>query len=269
MRRVSLLFAFALCLAASACQSGGEPAPGTAPQPSGGVLLSDLSAALLARGERLRDFSYRGVLTREADGARVVFLFEGAQPGRVRVRLESPPVEFRFDGRFLVLVDESEHRILRRDLGTLDEATRLLALHQTFDVYSIEGWRAPMLRGDPARMQARAREDATGPHWILETPLDDDTLAFVRYEFRAPRGDFLKKEFITKAGTPLSSATVLEEWGDPRSGLRFPRAWEVQGSAGRYQVRLEDIQVNVGLSSDRWTAPAREGYTLSDLEASP
>ncbi|MFZ9889503.1 MAG: hypothetical protein ACO3JL_18565 [Myxococcota bacterium] len=231
------------------------------------AIFSEALEAIEARSRVLRDYRYEGVAFRPDPPHEVHFRYALKQPKMLRADVDELATSFVFDGRTLSILDHGHKQAVRQDLTALDDGAAAGALHQFFHDYSSEGWKPPLLRPDLEANRAVRERQADGTfHWLVETQLDDAALAFVRYELRAPTADFVKKEFVDKAGTVVASIEVKNEHHDAQSGLHFPSVWELASGQNRFRVELRDIHINEGLGPAHFEAAVPAGYSLKEIQ---
>ena len=258
------IMAPALCtlsLLCSACQKPkevGEPFDG----PSDVNAQAQMLAALEQRSANLNDFSYRGVVENEDASHKSTFAFRFQQPGKMWANLDDVSLTYVFDGTWLAIIDHNKKRVLKQDISPKDPATRLAALHELFRQFSVEGWRAPLLRLQQDRLRVTEANESSERVWEVRSPIDDDELAEVRYRFSAPSADFLSKEFIDKQGRVVAFTKVMQSTSDAASKGKFPIAWEQRNAKGFLRVRLSEWRVNPGLSPDAFSSKVPDGYDL-------
>lgn len=263
--RPFLPLACAFVVASTACPREGATAEVDEAAVARGVLGEALEA-LEARSRALQDYRYEGTAYRNEAPRELHFRYALQQPKRLRADVEELSTSFVFDGVTLSILDHGHQQAVRQDLTALDDGAAAAALHQFFHDYSCEGWRPPLLRPDLRANRAfrHRREDGTSS-WIVETEVEDESLARVRYELRVPTADFVKKEFVDRAGAVVASVEVRAEHRDAKTGLRFPSSWELASGESRFRVELRDIHINEGLGRQHFDAAIPEGYSVKEL----
>ena len=219
-------------------------------------------AALERRSAILDDFSYRGVMESEDGSDRSKFSFRFQQPGKMWASLNDEGLTYVFDGNWLAVIEHKKKRVLKQDISQKDAGTRLAALHELFRKFSVEGWRAPLLRMKRDGLGVTEVVEQEIRYWEIESPIDDGELALVRYRFSAPGADFVRKEFVNKKGEVTASTIVTKSASDATTQREFPVAWEQRNARGLVRIRLEEWQVNPGLSSDAFSVIVPDGYQL-------
>lgn len=228
--------------------------------------LSDVLEAIEARSRALRDYRYEGTAFRPDPPHEVHFRYALKQPKLIRADVDELSTTFLFDGRTLSILDHGHKQAVRQALAALDDGAVAGVLHRFFHDYSCEGWKPPLLRPDlEANRAVRHKRDDGTSSWLIETRIEDETLAIVRYELRAPTADFMKKEFIDRTGAVVASTEVKAEHHDVSSGLRFPSTWELASGDNRFRVELRDIHVNEGLGPERFEAAIPADYSVQEL----
>src|SRR5688500_3085620 len=149
----------ALLLLAVSCSR--DPAPASDPQ-----VLTAVAAALDKRVAALHDFALEGTAT-AASGEKVDFTYAWAQPQYAKAVVGATRIVF--DGDALVMIDD-EHKTFSRVDKSAGEEALLLALHQAFADFAVEGWRPPLLKKNGT---TAVRE---GDRFVLRMALDDVAL---------------------------------------------------------------------------------------------
>ena len=223
------------------------------------AVLTAALGAIQHRMAQVRDYELEGSVEDVASGQTLRFRYAMQQPQLAAATIVGAR-SFVFDGKVLAVFDEADKSAVRRDLSG-NEQTLLLTLHEIFSQFVCEGWRPPLLK--PQGTRAFVSTDKDGDRWQLRVPIEDAKLAENRIVLRAPGGDFVSREVVDKAGAVVFSTRVLEEYLDPATGLRFPRAWEVSSPAGggTQRVRLEKITVNGGIAAERFRTEIPAGFT--------
>jgi outer membrane lipoprotein-sorting protein len=217
------------------------------------AVAAAVQKALAARLQKVHDYRVSGVVEDVTSKERLAFTYAMKQPGFMKATLGDTRA-FVYDGKTLAVHDAPSKVALQRDLGTLDEPSQLMLLHDTFGDFVCEGWRPPLLkpRGFTARVE--------GDRFIVTVPIDDGTVAEQRLVLRQSDGAFLEKSLRDKSGRSLSTTRVVEEL--QADGLAFPRVWEREDASGKYRVVLEKAEVNVGINADEFSTRPPEGYTV-------
>lgn len=263
--REFLPLACAIVVASSACPRDVATAAGDVAAVERAT-LSEALEAIEARSRVLQDYRYEGTSYLQDPPRELHFRYALKQPKRVRADVEELASSFIFDGRTLSSLDHGHEQAVRQDLEALDDGAVAGILHYFFNDYSCEGWRPPLLRPDLKANRAvrQRREDGTWS-WIVETDVEDESLARVRYELRAPTADFVKKEFVDRSGAVVASVAVKAEHYDARTGLRFPSTWELASGENRLRVELRDIHINEGLGPEHFDATIPESYAVKEM----
>jgi hypothetical protein len=160
-----------------------------------------------------------------------------------------------FDGKAMLITDSAQKSAQRRDLATVDDASKLMMMHEAFARFTCEGWRPPLLR--PSGFSTK--RDTTG-HWVISVPIDDAVLRAQQLVLKAPSGEFVSKSIVDKAGQTVSSTKVTAEAVDATTHLEVPMAWESKDSDGNVlKLHVDSAVVNGGASGFSTDIPA--GYT--------
>lgn len=257
----------ALCLFSLACEKSSPRTDVRAGDPSRQVDVErQVMTQLEKRSKHLVDFSYRGVIENEDASETLHFSFWFQQPGKMKATLHEAALTYVFDGTWLSVVDHNKKRLLKQDLSVEDDGAQLLALHELFRQFSTDGWRAPLLRWTDGALQMQEVEERGERFWELLSNLEDEQLAYVRYRFGAPYGDFVRKDFVDKNGDSIASTGVLKATRDPKTSLGFPVEWEQRNAQGLLRVRLSEWQINEGFGANFFSIQAPEGYEVQIMQ---
>jgi outer membrane lipoprotein-sorting protein len=267
--RLALFFTSPLLAAGLLAPLGCSDDPGAgADKPD--LVVSDVLNAVADRTKLLRDYTYSGVATTLIEGGQSVeFTYALKQPGMLRADVPGINQSFLYDGKMMGIIDRSNKRLLRQDMeakGKKDPAGVIAAIHTIFGDYVCEGWEPPMLRTGKGKNTGKVEKGEAGEvRWIVSTSVDDADLKEVRYTLRAPKADFISKEWINKDGTVFAATRMLEEHTDERTKLSFPKVWEHSSPSRRYKVEIKDIAINGGLTAERFQVVPPEGFTVQKV----
>jgi hypothetical protein len=218
-------------------------------------------AALATRSERLHDFQYEATAVDEINHQTLRFRYAFQQPkflaGTLLSNTGAETASYRFDGTHLAMIDFVNRQGQRRDLSG-DEALLVGTVHEVFTPFSVEGWRALLVR--PQQSTAVAVDRADGERWVITTPIEDDVLAKSVLTVRARTADFLSHEFIDRAGKVVRSIRVERELKDDATGLSFPQQWLIEGDNERQRLSITNSRINQGVDGTTFITTLPPGF---------
>jgi hypothetical protein len=201
--------------------------------------MPDVERVLSLRAARLQAFSIEGDVHDDITNDNVHFQYAQHDKTMAGVVAKggTPQFKYLFDGKTLMATDVAARKVLRKTAAA-DEGAQvemLSSLHAIFSPFTVEGFRAPLLR--PGKSTATTSHD----RWVIVTPIDDDTLREERVTLAKDTGDFIRKETMNKAGAVVRSVAVLTSVKDEASGFSVPKSWRVEGTAEKQTTTLSSV----------------------------
>src|SRR5688572_17344126 len=166
------------------------------------AVMAAVQKALSSRLTPVHDYRVAGVVENVGTKEKLAFTYAMKQPGFMRASLGESRA-FIFDGKTLAVHDAPSKVAMLKDLGTLDEASQLMVLHDTFGDFVVEGWRPPLMK--PKGWSVKAE----GERWIITVPIDDAAIAEQRIVLRAKDGAFVEKAIVDKNGAAVATTKVV------------------------------------------------------------